>query len=203
MFKRLMFSLLAMTFAFACQAQAEQQNGHSDRAMPEKQSAVENFKLTDYNGQEHALADYKDSKAIVLMFISTHCPVSNSYNERMAELYTDYNDKGVAFIGINSNSTENIKEIKNHAEEHNLKFAILKDTGNVIADKLDASVTPEIYVLNSDFHVLYHGRIDDSKRADEVKSKDLRKALDEILAGKVVSKARTKAFGCGIKRETT
>jgi peroxiredoxin len=118
----------------------------------------------------------------------------------MAKLYNDYKGKNVAFIGINSNKQESVEEIKMHAKENNLDFAILKDEKNIIADKFKASVTPEVYVLNADFEVLYHGRIDDSRKADNIKNKDLSIALDEILSGKKVTTTQTKAFGCTIKR---
>lgn len=161
---------------------------------------AENFKLKDYNGKEYQLSDFKDSKAIVIIFIATQCPVSNAYNERMAQLYKDYKEKGIAFIGINSNKQESVDEIKEHAGENNLDFIILKDVNNVIADKFQASVTPEVYVLNKDFEILYHGRIDDSQRAKDIKKHDLRMALDEILNGKKIETTKTKAFGCTIKR---
>ncbi len=161
---------------------------------------VNDFTLEDYNGVKHSLADYKSSKAIVLMFIATQCPVSNAYNARMAELQKDYASKGIAFIGINSNKQESAEEVKDHAKKHGFEFPILKDWNNVIADKLEASVTPEIYVLNSGFEVLYHGRIDDSQRENRVASKDLRAALDLVLAGKAIEVEKTKAFGCTIKR---
>jgi peroxiredoxin len=166
----------------------------------EPKKKVNDFTLEDYKGEKHSLTDYKSSKAIVLMFIATQCPISNSYNERMVELYKDYASKGVTFIGINSNKQENVEEVRNHSEEHGFKFVVLKDWNNVIADTLEASVTPEIYVLNSKREVLYHGRIDDSSRENRVKSKDLRAALDRILAGKTVEVTETKAFGCSIKR---
>lgn len=162
--------------------------------------SVKDFTLKDYLGNEHTLSDYKDSKAIVIIFVATRCPVSNAYNSRMEKLFEDYKDKDVAFLGINSNKTENVAEIKEHAEENNLNFTILKDEGNIIADMFEASHTPEAYVLNKNLSILYHGRIDDSQRESEITSKDLRKALDEILAGKEVSNPRTKAFGCSIKR---
>jgi peroxiredoxin len=161
---------------------------------------VENFTLEDYNGVKHSLTDYTKSKVIVVMFIATQCPVSNAYNERMVDLYNDYSKKGVSFVAINSNKQESVDEIKNHAKEHGFEFPILKDWNNVIADRLQASVTPEIYVLNPDLEILYHGRIDDSARENRVKSKDLRAALDEILSGKEVAVTTTKAFGCTIKR---
>jgi thiol-disulfide isomerase/thioredoxin len=161
---------------------------------------VENFTLEDYNGVKHSLAEFKSSKAIVLMFIATQCPVSNAYNERMVALQKDYAAKGVTFIGINANKQEGVDEVKKHAKEHGFEFTILKDWNNVVADKLGASVTPETYVLNSNFELLYHGRIDDSQRENKVSSRDLRSALDLVLAGKPVPVQETKAFGCSIKR---
>jgi len=161
---------------------------------------VESFTLKDYNGKQHSLSDYKDSKAIVLIFVATECPVSNAYNSRMAEIYNQYKNKGVSVIGINSNKAESVSDIKEHAAKNNLEFTILKDEGNKIADKLGASVTPEVYVLNNKFEIIYHGRIDDSRDNSSVSEKDLAKALDEFLSGKQISKANTKAFGCTIKR---
>lgn len=161
---------------------------------------AENFTLEDYNGVKHSLSDYKDSKAIVVMFIATQCPVSNAYNARMVEFYKEYSKKNVAIIGINSNKQESVEEIKDHAKTHGFEFTVLKDWNNVIADKFEASFTPEIYVLNSKFEVLYHGRIDDSQRENNIKSRDLRAAVNDILAGKPVAVASTKAFGCTIKR---
>lgn len=161
---------------------------------------VENFTLKDYNGNEHSLSDFKDSKAIVLLFVATQCPVSNAYNERMAAIHEKYSSKEIAFIGINSNKQEDADEVKSHAEANGLKFPILKDPNNIIADKLEAQVTPEVYVLSPDFEILYHGRIDDSRREEEITSKDLESALDAILAGEEVQVKTTKAFGCTIKR---
>jgi peroxiredoxin len=161
---------------------------------------VDNFILKDYNGKEHSLSDYKDSKAIVIIFMATECPVSNAYNSRLENLFKQYNEKNIAYLGINSNKAESISRIKEHAEENGLTFTILKDEQNIIADKFEAFHTPEAYVLNGNFDILYHGRIDNSKNESEVASKDLENALDEILADKEVSKKETKAFGCSIKR---
>ena len=96
---------------------------------------IENFTLKDYNGKDHSLSDYKDSKAVVIMFIATECPVSNAYNSRMENIYKNYSQKNVAFIGINSNKAESVDRIKEHAKENGLTFTILKDEKNVIADR--------------------------------------------------------------------
>jgi peroxiredoxin len=158
------------------------------------------FTLKDYNGKAFSLKDFQDAKAVVVIFVSTRCPVSNAYNKRMADLYQDFKDKHIAFVGINANKAEDVAEIKEHAHKHGLEFRILKDLNNIVADCYQASVTPEVYVLDSSKKLLYHGRIDDSRRENQVTSSDLRNALMEILAGKGVAVKETKAFGCTIKR---
>jgi peroxiredoxin len=164
-------------------------------------ATVENFTLTDYNGKKVSLNDFKDAKAIVLMFIATECPVSNAYNGRYNALVAEYGARNVAFLGINSNKAEPAEAVKEHAKKHGFSFPILKDEKNVIADRLEAQRTPEIFVLHPATRtVLYHGRIDDSQREEKITSRDLAAALDEILAGKPVSVTETKAFGCTIKR---
>lgn len=163
--------------------------------------AIEDFSLPDYNGKIISLSDYKDSKAIVLMFIATECPVSNAYNERYNKLFDAFSQKSIVFLGINSNKAEPASDVKQHAKEHGFQFPILKDANNIIANKLDAQRTPEIFVVNpATLEILYHGRIDDSQREAKITSRDLSNALNEILAGKPVSVKETKAFGCTIKR---
>lgn len=158
------------------------------------------FTLKDAVGNEHALDEYLKNKYTVLMFIATQCPVSNDYNERMAALNADYGSKGIAFVGINSNKQEDVEEIQEHSLKNGFKFHVLKDWNNVVADAYGAQVTPEIFVLDSKGMLQYHGRIDDSKNRDNVKTKDLRETLDALLASKAVPRAVTKAFGCTIKR---
>ncbi len=159
------------------------------------------FTLKGIDGKEYSLSDFKNSKAIVIIFISTQCPVSNDYNSRMEKLYNDYKNRGVTFLGINSNKEESVDEIRAHASKNNLTFLILKDYHNKIADTFKASYTPEVYVLSPDFNLLYHGRIDDARKIKNVKQEDLKNALEEILSGKEVTIKETKAFGCTIKRE--
>jgi peroxiredoxin len=190
--RRILFIVFTAFILFNC--------GDHRQAAAEELKKAENFTLNDLDGKAHSLEQYRDAKAIVLIWVSTQCPVSNDYNTRMAALYEQYKDKGIVFLGINSNKAESIEEIKTHADENNLRFTILKDPGNVIADKFSASFTPEVYVLNGALELLYHGRIDDSRRESGITKRDLSAALDEILDGKKVSVAKTKAFGCTIKR---
>lgn len=158
------------------------------------------FTLSDINGAEHSLKDFLGSKYVVIMFIATQCPVSNAYNERMEQLEKDYTSKGVTFVGINSNKQESMEEVREHAKAHGFTFTVLKDPGNKVADAYDAQITPEIFLLDSQGILRYHGRIDDSRDVQDVTSRDLRTALDALLARKDVPRTETKAFGCTIKR---
>jgi peroxiredoxin len=172
-----------------------------DTKPPKIGEKVPSFTLKNYDGKDFSLDTVmKHNKYTVLMFISTECPVSNAYNERMVKLYSQYNAKGVAFLGINANKAEPPEDIEAHAKEKGFKFPVLKDVKNKIADAYGAMVTPEVYVISSDGRLLYHGRIDDSRNPEKVTSNDLANTLDLLLAGEGIAVSETKAFGCTIKR---
>src|SRR5258708_16584265 len=103
-------------------------------------------------------------------------------------------------MGMNTNHIEPAAEVKSQAAEKALTFAIVKDDGNKIADRLGATRTPEAYVLDRSGKLVYHGRIDNSQNTANITANDLRDALDEMLAGKQVTKTGGAAFGCSIKR---
>lgn len=192
--------LLALSSAFVVQS------ARATKATPDAKAAatigavVPDFKLPDADGKEHTLASLKGKSGTVVIFIATQCPVSNAYNERMQKLADDYSAKGINVVGINSNAKELAPEVKQHAADKGLKFTILKDAGNVVADSLDAQVTPEAYLLDASGKLVYHGRIDNSRNGDAITASELRDAIDATLAGKPVEKTEVKAFGCSIKR---
>lgn len=162
---------------------------------------VPNFTLKDPMDEEHSLKDLsRDKKATVVMFLSTQCPVSNEYNERIIALHNDYKDQGVQFIGINSNRNESVQEIAEHNKANEFHFLVLKDLKNKIADNFRARRTPEIYLLDDKRILRYNGAIDNSQK--DPKTHYLREALDLVVAGKEIPKdlKKTKAFGCTIKR---
>ncbi|MBW3624805.1 MAG: thioredoxin family protein [Armatimonadetes bacterium] len=162
-----------------------------------------NFTLTSPQGQTLSVDTQRKgerAKATVVMFVATQCPVSNAYNERMVKLAQEYSPKDVRFIGINSNKQESIEEVAKHAKEHNFPFPVLIDVGNVIADRYNAQVTPQVYVIDQQGILRYMGRIDNSQDVIGIKSQDLRAALDAVLAGRTPPATETRAFGCSIKR---
>jgi len=169
-------------------------------APPAIGTVIDDFKLPDTDGAEHSLKSLTAKNGAVLIFISVQCPVSNGYNERMEKLAEDYKAKGINVIGINSNVTEPIAAVKAHATDKHFTFTVLKDDGNKIADRLGATRTPEAYVIDAGGKLVYHGRIDNSQNTANITSNDLRDALNELLAGKAISKTGGAAFGCSIKR---
>ena len=195
--------LVALSFLVAVAATRLSKSGSA----PDNKAAgvalgavVPDFTLPDADGHGHTLASLKGKSGTVLIFMATRCPVSNGYNERMEKLANDYAPRGVQIVGINANSTEPASEVKQHAAEKGLTFTILKDGGNQIADRFDAQVTPEAYVLDASGKLVYHGRIDNSRAGDAITSNDLRDAIEAMLAGKPVAKPEARAFGCSIKR---
>ena len=197
-------SVVAVLFALSVAVAALAMRANTPAApvpdAPAIGAAVADFTLPDADGKEHSLASLKGSKGTVLLFIATKCPVSNAYNERMQKLAQEYKAKGVNVVGINSNVAEPAAEVKSHAAENGLTFAILKDPNNKIADRLGAQVTPEAYLLDASGKLVYHGRIDNSRNGDSITSTELRDAIEATLAGKPVEKTEVKAFGCSIKR---
>ncbi|HEX9962368.1 MAG TPA: redoxin domain-containing protein [Pyrinomonadaceae bacterium] len=162
-------------------------------------TVLEDFKLTDINGTEQSFGKLKGEKGTILVFLSAQCPVVKSYNARIAAFAKDYKAKGINVVGINSNATESLEWVKSHAAE-NYNFPMLIDKGNVLADKLGANVTPEIYFFDENNKLLYKGAIDNDRSGDNVTNHYLKDAVDAKTAGKAIAKTSANAFGCSIKR---
>ena len=193
---KLLTQILAVTFIFTL---ASCVIANTDTVKMDEE--VPNFTLKDAMNKEHSLKDLsRDKKATVVMFISTQCPVSNDYNERILALHNDYKDQGVQFIGINSNRNESVKEVAEHSKANEFRFLVMKDPENKIADKFRARRTPEVYLLDEKRVLRYRGAIDNSQKEPETRY--LREVLDLAIAGKEIPEdhKKTKAFGCTIKR---
>ncbi|MEX0718173.1 MAG: redoxin domain-containing protein [Planctomycetaceae bacterium] len=165
---------------------------------------VESFTLKDFRGKEHSLADFADKQAVVLAFLGTECPLAKLYSPRLEQLANEYEEKGVAFLGVNSNRQDSITKIAAHARVHGLSFPVLKDLGNKLADACGAERTPEVFVLDADRKIVYRGRIDDrygiGYARNEPTRQDLKRALDQLLAGEKIEVAETEGVGCIIGR---
>ncbi|HEX8355085.1 MAG TPA: thioredoxin family protein [Pyrinomonadaceae bacterium] len=192
--------LLALALASTAACGTEDSDTPDAKAALAIGAAAPDFTLPDADGKQHSLASLKGKAGTLILFVATQCPYSNAYNARMAKLAEDYRAKGFNVVGINSNSTEPAAEVKQHAADNGLTFTILKDAGNQVADRYDAQVTPEAYLLDASGKLVYHGRIDNSRTGYLITSAELRDAIEATLAGKPVEKSGAKAFGCSIKR---
>ena len=152
---------------------------------------------------KHGLADYKKAEAVVIVFTCNHCPVAKAYEDRLVALQKDYQKKGVQVIAVNVNNlaADRLEPMKERAKEKKFNFPYLYDSSQKIGLDYGATKTPEVFLLDQQRKVVYHGAIDDSMNPKEVKAHHLREAIDAVLAGKVPSKAEVNAFGCGIKYE--
>lgn len=161
-------------------------------------SKVQEISLDDHGSAAVVLPE--KAAATVVIFTSTQCPISNSYVDRMQALYRDYKEKPVQLIFVNANVTESFADIDAHLKAHRLTFKVLKDKNNVLADRFNAQMTPETFVLDRQGVLVYHGRIDDSQNPARIQQHSLRQALDAMLVGQSVPVPETRAFGCTIKR---
>lgn len=159
---------------------------------------VESIKATDLDGKPVEIQTA--GKITTVIFISTQCPISNDYNERMKALYNEFSPKGVQFAFLNSNSTESSADAAEHARKNGFPFRVLKDINNVEADRFAAEFTPHVFVIGKNSEIIYRGAIDDSRPADKVTKTYLKDVLNAALAGKPLPVTETKAFGCTIKR---
>ena len=163
-------------------------------------STLDNFTLIDINNTERAFDNLKGKKGTVIVFLSAQCPVVKQYNERINQIAADYESKGISFIGLYPNATESLEYVKTEAGKAGYKFPLLIDTGAVLADRLGATVTPEVYFFDTKNVLLYHGAIDNDKSGGNVTNNLLRLAFDSSLAGKKIETSRYNAFGCSIKK---
>jgi len=165
---------------------------------------IAEFQLPDHQGKEHALADFSDRDFVVVAFLGTECPLAKLYAARLQKIADDYDDRGVSVVGVMPNAQDSLAEIGAFVRQHDLKFPVLKDRRNEVADQFGAERTPQVFVLNRDRAICYEGRVDDQFQVGVMRSKptraDLRIALDELLAGKPVSVLRTDSAGCIIGR---
>jgi peroxiredoxin len=162
-------------------------------------NVMEDFTLQDIYGKEHSFKSLHGKNGAVLIFLSAQCPVVKQYDDRVNALAAEYAAKGITFVGINSNSTEGLDWVKSHAEA-NYKFPMLLDPENKIADKLGATVTPEVYFFDTNNKLLYHGAIDNDRTARNIKDTYLKAAFDTTLSGGTIERTKANAFGCTIKR---
>ncbi len=184
--------LVALSIAFAASAVLHAGAAHAAGEKAKLGGKITTtFERKDSSGASIKLAEVlRSGKAVVVDFWSARCPVSAKYEPILTKLAADYGAKGVSFVTIDANYQEAPDEIQKIRATRGVTYPVLMDTETgELADYFGASHTPEAYVILPDGTLVYHGNLD-----------EIGAALDEVLAGKPVTKADTRAFGCSIKR---
>lgn len=184
---------VALAVGTALGAHAEMHKAKIGEALPD-------FTLTDANGKTHKLSEYK-GKPVVINFLSKDCPWSKGAEPSVSALSKEFAGQDVVFLGINSNAGTTAAQMQAYAKDAGIPYAILIDEGNAYADAVGATRTPEIYVLDKDGKLVFHGAYDDRKEPTGTGATNYtRLAIEAVLAGKAVEKAEVNAWGCSIKR---
>jgi len=177
-------------------------------------SSAPDFNLPGIDGHNHSLKDYADARILVIIFTANHCKTAQAYEGRIIQLVKDYQDKGVAFVGIAPNDPkalslselvysdlgDSFEELKIRAQERGFNFPYLYDGDSQKVSRDYGPVsTPHVFIFDQARKLRYVGRIDDSENISKVTKQDARNALEALLAGKPVPVEKTRTFGCSIK----
>lgn len=144
------------------------------------------------------------SKASVLLFVTTDCPIANRFAKEYRRIYDDFRGRGIGFILVYVDPSSNIEAIKKHRREYSLgNFVACFDEQHQVVKAVGAGVTPEAVVIAPDGTMKYRGRINSQyeehgrPKGSKVRQ-DLREAILEVMAGKSVSMPEIPAVGCPI-----
>ena len=165
------------------------------------------FELPATDGRTYSLADFAEAEVLVVSFTCNHCPFVTGSDEVTRATVERFKDKGVALIGINANSenthpTDDFGHMVARMDEHHFPWVYARDKSQDIAKAYGALRTPHFYVFNQERKLVYTGRgVDNPRNTAEMKTNDLERTLNEVIAGKRVSKPMTNPIGCNVKWE--
>jgi peroxiredoxin len=165
------------------------------------------FRLPDTDGRMVGVDDFAGAPGLLVVFICNHCPLVKHIRHDLARLAREYQAKGLAVVAINSNDVERYQDdspqnMAREKREVGYTFPDLYDESQEIAKAYRAACTPDIYLFDAQQRLAYRGQLDDSRPSNgkPVTGKDLRAALDLVLAAKQVpAEGQTPSMGCNIK----
>ena len=170
-------------------------------------TAAPDFALPDVvSGKTVSRDDYRGKTGLLVMFICAHCPYVKHIEKSLGELGREYADKPVAIVAISSNDivtypNDSPENMKQQAEAQGFNFPYLYDESQSVAHAYEAACTPDFFLFDSGFKLVYRGQYDSSRPKTEipVTGEDLRCAIDLLLAGKPVPEDQRASIGCNIK----
>jgi len=169
-------------------------------------SSIPQFQLRDTRGGVHTPAEWANQKAILLFFITTDCPVGNSYVPEMNRLREAYAARGVAFYAVQADPTVADDVVARYASDYRYSFPLLLDPTQILVRHANATITPQAAILSPDGKVVYLGPIDNrvedfGKTRPQATEAYVRMVLDSILSGKGIIFSHHKSIGCSITRK--
>ncbi|MGN7611602.1 thioredoxin family protein [Magnetococcales bacterium HHB-1] len=168
-------------------------------------ASAEDFTLPGVDGKEHTLAEYQESRVLVIMFTCNHCPYVQSVEGRLFALARELKPLGVSLVAINSNDPtsypeDSFEKMVERAEKLGYPFDYLCDVEQDVARRYGAVCTPDFFVYDKDRKLRYRGRLDDSPRQPSaVQNQEMREAILAILEGRPVTDTQHASMGCSIK----
>lgn len=164
------------------------------------------FALPNVDGRTVSLADFQGRKALLVMFICNHCPFVKHIQAELARLGRDLQRKDVAVVAVMSNDAANYPDdspakMKEEAENAGYSFPYLYDETQAVAKAYRAACTPDFFLFDAEFRLVYRGQLDDSRPGNNipVTGNDIRAAVDALLAGQPVPVEQRPSIGCNIK----
>ncbi|RMG00129.1 MAG: thioredoxin family protein [Planctomycetota bacterium] len=164
------------------------------------------FRLPDYAGKEWSIDDFADAPALLVVFMCNHCPYVKHIADELAALAKEYQAKGVAVVGINSNDVVNYpddspEKMREEATRRGYTFPYLYDHTQEVAKAYHAACTPDFFLFDRERKLFYRGQFDDSRPGNDVPvtGADLRAALDAVLEGRPAPEVQKPSLGCNIK----
>ena len=165
------------------------------------------FSLTDVvSGRTIRRDDFRGKKGLLVMFICAHCPFVKHIEKELGKVGQDYAQQNIGIVAISANDAENYPAdnpdgLRKQAETFGFNFPYLYDESQAVAKSYDAACTPDIYLFDEQFKLVYRGQFDSSRPSNSipVTGGDLRAALDAVLAGRPISADQKPSIGCNIK----
>ncbi len=174
--------------------------------MLELGTAAPDFSLPDTSGKTISLCDFVGAKALLVIFMSNHCPFVKHIATGLAELALEYQERGVAVVGINSNDVGSYpddapEKMAQEVVDRGYTFPYLFDETQEVAQAYRAACTPDFYVFDADQKLVYRGQMDSSRPGNDlpVTGEDLIAALNAVLSDRLVPEEQRPSIGCNIK----
>lgn len=179
----------------------------TESTMLELGTTAPDFALTDVvTGKTVRRDDYRDKKALLVMFICTHCPYVKHIEKTLGTLGADYASQSLGIVAISSNDVtthpaDSPDGLKEQAQNYGFTFPYLYDESQAVAHAYKAACTPDFFLFDSDLKLVYRGQYDSSRPGNgiPVTGVDLRAAIDLVLEGKPVPADQRPSIGCNIK----